>query len=368
MAETSEPIEQRISTVYSPSAIANIFNNVLNSNLTKTVMLVKGIYVKGRGMNYGGYYYDQLKEENSDASITLIVPAIIRANLVPNQVIELSAFLTKKVEANGSKIVLQLNLMDLFAQRESEVTEEQLKRIKLIQKKAKMGYRDVDSFIKSKIVGDEKTKVIIIIGNNAIIDNDIKHQLEEAIGFYKFRFERISLASEASIISALQALDEETDILVIARGGGDNMSIFDKPGIAEVALGLKSYFLTAIGHEIDKTLLQQVADKAFITPSHLGQYLNTVYNETISELQNSKAKLVEDITKQLQTNYEHQISTLKQQAIKSDEINAQRGKELKYLYEEKIRVAKNAGWNNPIFWILVVAAAIIAFFVGRGFH
>ena len=220
MAETSEPIEQRISTVYSPSAIANIFNNVLNSTVTKTVMVVKGIYVTGRGVRYGSYYYDMLKDENSDASITLIVPATIRANLVPNQVIELSAFLTKKVEANGSKIVLQLNLMDLLAQRESEVTEEQLKTIKLIQKKAKAGYRDVDSFIKAKIVNEEKIKVVIIIGNNAIIDNDIKHQLEEAIGFYKFRFERISLASEASIISALQALDEETDILVSSKRRG----------------------------------------------------------------------------------------------------------------------------------------------------
>lgn len=368
MAETSEPIEQRISTVYSPSAIANIFNNVLNSNLTKSVLLVKGIYVKGRGMNYGGYYYDQLKDENSDACITLIVPAIVRANLISNQVIECTAFLTKKVEANSSKIVLQLNLMELLAQRDSEVTEDQLKAIKLIQKKAKAGYRDVSSFIKAKIVGDEKIKVIIIIGNNSIVENDIKHQLEEAIGFYKFHFERISLISETAIISALQTFDKEADIVVIARGGGENLGIFDKPAIAEAALSLRSYFLTAIGHEVDKTLLQQVADKGFITPSHLGQYLNSIYNDTIAELQNSKAKLVDNIQKQLQVNYEHQINNLKQQAIKAEEVHAQRIKELKYLNEERIRMVKEAGIHPAVYWVLIVIAVIVGLLIGKGFH
>ncbi len=366
MAETSEPTEQRVSTVYSPSAITNIFNNVLTNSLTKTVMVVKGIYVKGRGMSYGGYYYDQLKDENSDACITLIISAIVRANLSSNQLIECSAFLTKKVEANGSKILLQLNLMEVIDQRESNINENQLKTIKLIQKKALTGYRDVDSYIKTKIVNEEKIKVVIIIGNNAIIDNDIKHQLEEAIAFYKFHFERISLISETAIISALQAFDAEADILVIARGGGENLGIFDRPAIAEAALSLRSYFLTAIGHEVDKTLLQQVADKGFITPSHLGQYLNSIYNDTIAELQNSKAKLVEDITKQLQANYEHQINNLKQQAAKVDEIHAQRIKELKYLNEERVRMVKEAGIHPAVYWVLIISAVVIGLLIGRG--
>jgi hypothetical protein len=38
--------------------------------------------------------------------------------------------------------------------------------------------------------------VTILVGNNAIVDSDIKHSLKEAIGYYDFRFERINLSSE----------------------------------------------------------------------------------------------------------------------------------------------------------------------------
>ena len=41
------------------------------------------------------------------------------------------------------------------------------------------------------------------------------------------------------------------------------------------AEGLK----VAIGHKENIPLLQKVADKAFITPTALGQYLNDIYNE-----------------------------------------------------------------------------------------
>ena len=51
------------------------------------------------------------------------------------------------------------------------------------------------------------------------------------------------------------------------------MEVFNKPSLAEHALSLKSYFITAIGHKEDISLLQKVADKAFITPQHLDNIL-----------------------------------------------------------------------------------------------
>jgi hypothetical protein len=53
----------------------------------------------------------------------------------------------------------------------------------------------------------------------------------------------------------------------------------------------------------------KVADKAFITSTALGQYLNDIYNETHEQLQNSKAKLIDDISRQFKANYDKQIQT-----------------------------------------------------------
>jgi exodeoxyribonuclease VII large subunit len=157
------------------------------------------------------------------------------------------------------------------------ITDEQVQAYGLLQRKATQGYKEVDGFIKSRIIKGETIKVVILVGRNAIIDSDIKHQLKEAITFYNFSFNKINLNSEQEIIGALKALEGQTDILVISSGGGDNMEVFNRVSLAEKKLSLNCHLLTAIGHKEDVPLLQKVADKAFITSTAIGQYLNDMY-------------------------------------------------------------------------------------------
>ena len=53
------------------------------------------------------------------------------------------------------------------------------------------------------IINEEPITINILIGKGGIIDEDIKHQLREAIGFYKLFFTRINLSSEREIIESL---------------------------------------------------------------------------------------------------------------------------------------------------------------------
>jgi exodeoxyribonuclease VII large subunit len=351
---------------YNPSSLVNVFNNVLNADTTRKVFRIKGVYVPGKGMNYGGVFFDSLKDEYSDATITLIVPALIRVNLQAQQLIECSAYLTKKVQLNGARIELQVNVTEVHSQEQSKLTDEQIKAFEILQKKATIGYKDVDSFMKTRIIQQEPITVTIIIGRTGIIDSDIKHQLKDAIAFYNLEFVRISLTSETEIIASLLEHDEDTDILVVSRGGGENMNVFNKPSLAEAALELDSYFVTAIGHKEDFSLLQKVADKHFITPTALGQYFHDIYTQTIEELQDSKAKLVEDISKQYKTNYEMQLQNLndklrgarelneKQVALKQEQIESLQ----KQLTEKKS--------IHVVIWLLLILVAIIGVFIGKG--
>jgi exodeoxyribonuclease VII large subunit len=104
------------------------------------------------------------------------------------------------------------------------------------------------------------------------------------------------LSSEEEILTTLDRLNNENyGLLALSRGGGDNLDIFNRFSIAEKAVDLESLFITAIGHKDDVTLLQKIADKSFITPSELGQFLNDTFNHTVEELENSKAKLIESV-------------------------------------------------------------------------
>jgi exodeoxyribonuclease VII large subunit len=149
-------------------------------------------------------------------------------------------------------------------------------------------------------------------------------------------------------------------------GRGKNMEVFNKPSLAEEALKLKCPFLTAIGHKQDTPLLQKVADKYFITPTELGQYFNGIYNQTVEELQNSKAKLIDDLSKQIDASYQIQIKSLNEQLEGSKALNEQ---QLRVAQEQiddyKIQLSKKKSMTL-VMWLVVVVACALGVLIGRG--
>jgi len=332
-----EPTEQS-TPQYSPLAILNLFNNAIAVGQAKRLIQLKGVFVPRSGAAYNGYYYDSLRDESSDALLTIIVPALIRSNLQANKAITINGFITRRVVNNASRIDVQFTVTDLIEQTQSKYTEDDARRITILQKKADAGFRDLSGFIKERIGREEHFRIGVIIGRSAIIDQDIKHQLRESVSFYDLFFHKISLTSEQEIIQAMSTLDQQgVDVIVISRGGGENLDIFNQTTIAETAIDLKAMFVTAIGHKQDITLLQQVADKAFITPSEFGQFLNDTYNHTLEDIQHSKAKLVEAVTKQLSANYNQQINNLNKQMQEGERLKLE---ELNFL-KQQIKATEN---------------------------
>lgn len=332
-------IENSTIITYSPAAVLNLFNNSISVNQTKRIVQLKGIYVQGKGALYSGYFYDTFRDESSDAAITILVPPLIRNELQPNKTVTVNGFVTRRVINTSGSIQIQLTVTDLVEQTQNKYNDDDLKKIELMQRKAVTGYRDVYSWLKEKIIQEEPFKIGIIIGKTGIIDNDIKHQLRESIGFYDLSFHRINLSSEEEIVTTLDRLNHENyGVIALSRGGGDNLDIFNRYTIAEKAVGLQSLFITAIGHKDDVTLLQKVADKSFITPSELGQFLNDVYNHTIEELENSKAKLIESVKLQLTANYQKQIDNLNEKLKANEELRLKTAGDLERVYKEKVEL------------------------------
>jgi exodeoxyribonuclease VII large subunit len=106
------------------------------------------------------------------------VPGLLRNELSNNQTIDFYGYISHRVEKSG-KISVQINITELIGQSKNKISEADIKTLEVLQKKAKLGYRDVDSYIKKSIYENKTLDIIIIIGKNAIIDEDIKHQLQE---------------------------------------------------------------------------------------------------------------------------------------------------------------------------------------------
>lgn len=247
--------------------------------------------------------------------------------------------MTRRIVNTSGSIQIQLTVTDIVEQTQNKYSDDDLKKIELMQAKAASGYNDVYSWLKEKIIAEEPFKIGIIIGKTGIIDNDIKHLMRESIGFYDLSFHRINLSSEQEILTTLDWLNNENyGLIALSRGGGENLEIFNKFTISEKAISLQSLFITAIGHKDDITLLQRVADKSFITPSELGQFLNDTYNNTIEELENSKAKLIESVKAQLTANYQKQIDNLNEKLKSNEELRLQTTKDMEQVYREKMEL------------------------------
>lgn len=346
-----------------PTSLVHLFANSVPTDFAKELKRVKGVYVQGKDMVYAGKYYDVLRDEAGEASITLLVPALLREQLENNQVIELIGFLQKRVQAKGARIDLQLEITEIVGQAKAMFNEDELKAFEVLQKKRDAGYLDVDGFIKNQILNDQKVTIKILVGKTGIIHSDIKEQLKDAIGFYDIEFIGINLAQENEIIEALQ--NTEADVIVIARGGGDRMEIFDKPVIAEAAIDLSAYFITALGHAQDVPLLQKVADKAFTTPTAFGQHLVDLYNHTVEERSKSKAGIVDAVTKSLKPLYEKQIENLTNQFANKEQklLNDQK------LLEEKLKFAQEVQPQESRNWAMIILMLIVGVALGiAGYH
>jgi exodeoxyribonuclease VII large subunit len=327
------------SPFYSPSSIVAIFNAATVTREEKKLIGLKGIFKKSGAANYNGFYYNKLKDEASDYSITLVTPTLLHNKLDDNKTIECNAFITRKLDKQG-RIEIHLNLVELLAERINSFSEEDARKIMLLNKKVDSGFKDLDAHIKTKIFNNEPLNIKLVMGKSAIIDSDIKKGMESAIALYNIEYHRVSLSAPKEIIAKIQSLDSEgADIICVARGGGENLQTFDDLDICESILDCKTIIASAIGHADNVTLFEKLSDKKFITPTQFGNYLKEIYNSTVEELQQSKAKLVNDITQQLSANFKKQVDNLNEQLRLSKELHEKTKEDLNKTYAEKLSAA-----------------------------
>ena len=81
---------------------------------------------------------------------------------------------------------------------------------------------------------------------------------------------------EAEVIAALRHLQAEAvDVIVVTRGGGSraDLSWFDQRDLAVAIASCKVPVITAIGHEIDRSIADEVAHHACKTPTAAAEFL-----------------------------------------------------------------------------------------------
>lgn len=109
------------------------------------------------------------------------------------------------------------------------------------------------------------------------------------------------------IAAAIDRLDRcgQVDEIIVARGGGsrEDLWVFNAEVIARAAFACKTPLISAIGHEIDYTILDFVADRRAPTPSAAAELAVPDREEQWNILQNLQQNISENMQKRLKLCY-----------------------------------------------------------------
>lgn len=313
--------EQEITyPVYSPASVIGIFSNALKLNATVNIIYLKGRYSFGGGKAYGNYFYDLLFSEGDNVSIGVRISSLLRSKMTNNEIYTLRGFIEKSIK--NSSIELRFVVDEIIQQEEKSISEEELQRYELIQKKLETGSKDLETLIREKMLKDEKVKIANIYGNNAIVQKDFSEGLDVSVQYFEIDDHSCNITSSTAIISKLNEISSmEYDIVALVRGGGDRQSMetFNNIQLSELFIGLNSVTITAIGHTVDETLLDKLADKRFHLPHDYGAGLHAIAEKLSLERSNSRALLIDEVKKDVSKQFSEQVKTLTEQLSKRNE-------------------------------------------------
>lgn len=313
--------EQEITyPVYSPASVIGIFSNALKLNATVNIIYLKGRYSFGGGKAYGNYFYDLLFSEGDHVSIGVRISSLLRSKMINNEIYTLRGFIEKSIK--NSSIELRFVVDEIIQQEEKSISEEELQRYELIQKKLETGSKDLETLIREKMLKDEKVKIANIYGNNAIVQKDFSEGLDVSVQYFEIDDHSCNITSSTAIISKLNEISSmDYDIVALVRGGGDRQSMetFNNIQLSELFIGLNSVTITAIGHTVDETLLDKLADKRFHLPHDYGAGLHAIAEKLSLERSNSRALLIDEVKKDVSKQFSEQVKTLTEQLSKRNE-------------------------------------------------
>lgn len=143
---------------------------------------------------------------------------------------------------------------EIVQQQEKSISEDELERYGLIQKKLEQGSKNLETMVRNKMLKDEKIRIINIYGNNAIVQKDFYEGLDVSVKYFDISDDSCSITSSTAIISKLKEISAlDYDIVALVRGGGDRQSMetFNDISLSEFFITMAPITVTAIGHTVD---------------------------------------------------------------------------------------------------------------------
>ena len=283
-----------------------IFTSYLSqTDVNRKVIYLRGIYLKNPKHDpRWNSRYDTLRDEDTQTEITLQIPQRLCDNLKDGNLVQVGGVLGRRAQ-NNCHIQLMLVVSRIDVVQEQAIDESEIKRIELRQKKASVGFKNVDSLLEQLLYTDQRPQVALVFAQTSITMSDFEAGINAAKSAIDFTERRVNFSNSQELVRTLQALDEfDFSVIALVRGGGGGIEKLDDLDVLETVVNLKTPTIAAIGHVEEKLFIKQLVDKCAPTPNGLGQYFSEMVESVSEKKTKSRAALTEQIKKQFKDQLE----------------------------------------------------------------
>jgi exodeoxyribonuclease VII large subunit len=148
----------------------------------------------------------------------------------------------------------------------------------------------------------------LITGRDSDAEKDVLRNAQLRWPAVEFRIAYASVQGDKAVGEVTAALrkldaDPQVDVIIVARGGGDfqNLLVFSDEGLVRTAAACETPIVSAIGHEADRPLLDEVADLRASTPTDAAKRVVPDVAEELARVQQARARIGSRVTNLINT-------------------------------------------------------------------
>jgi exodeoxyribonuclease VII large subunit len=141
-------------------------------------------------------------------------------------------------------------------------------------------------------------KIGLITGKDSDAEKDVLRNAQLRWPAVEFRVVHTAVQGDRAapeVTAAIRVLDAdpEVDVIIVARGGGDfqNLLVFSDETLVRTAAACETPLVSAIGHEADRPLLDDVADLRASTPTDAAKRVVPDVAEELSRVQQARSSV-----------------------------------------------------------------------------
>lgn len=267
----------------------------LGSSIRDYIDRLGTLWVEGEITQWGvsgGNVYGKLKDLDQDATVSFTIWSSVRAKLPATlkQGDRVVALVKVNYWVKGGSLSMQVQAMKLVGIGE---LLERLERLR--QQLRSEGLFELD---RKKKLPFLPGVIGLVTGKDSDAEKDVLRNAQLRWPAVSFRVHHAAVQGERSVgevITAIQTLDAdpEVDVIIVARGGGDFQSLlaFSDERVVRAAAAAVTPLVSAIGHENDRPLLDDVADLRASTPTDAAKRVVPDVGEELAGVAQARTRL-----------------------------------------------------------------------------